>query len=300
MILKIYLKDDFKIGTPYLKPENSPGPLTEYSTGTLVVLLDYLASSLYFTWVNPTNRKFEERALYRAAELDETGRYAYKATLFPIMTVGLARQDSAFSMVSFREGGKLSPYIKIPVVRSIYPEQTEIPPTAVDEINTEINDIKQDIHEIKQDIHEIEIGIPNHEVLENLSDDQGKLKYKGQEIKPTPVQVINEESTDEEIPSALAVQKLIGGWVEQDTYPVLPENLVLGNGTETLGNPFPIREGNAISPKIEAVEDPSSPVKDICPFAIKISAPDGDESANMFYAVDFFDFNNSVAPSKIS
>lgn len=151
MILKIYLKDDFKIGpqsTPYLKPENSPGPLTEHSTGTLVVLLDYLASSLYFTWVNPTNRKFEERALYRAAELDETGRYAYKATIFPIMTVGLARQDSAFSMVSFREGEKLSPYIKIPVVRSIYPEQTEIPPTAVDEINTEINNIKQDIHEI--------------------------------------------------------------------------------------------------------------------------------------------------------
>ncbi len=177
MILKIYLKDDFKIGTPYLKPENSPGPLTEYSTGALVVLLDYLASSLYFTWVNPTNRKFEERALYRAAELDEAGRYAYKATIFPIMTVGLARQDSAFSMVSFREGGKLSPYIKIPVVRSIYPEQTEIPPTAVDEINAEINDIKQDIHEItaRQPI--------NQEVLDKLSEQEGKLLYEGQPIE---------------------------------------------------------------------------------------------------------------------
>ena len=150
MTLKIYLKNDFKIGpesTPYLKPENSPGPLTEHSTGTLVVLLDYLVSSLYFTWVNPTNRKFEERALYRAARLDEPGRYAYKATIFPIMTLGLARQDSAFSMVSFREGEKLSPYIKIPVDRSIYPEQTEIPPTAVDDINTEINSINQYIHE---------------------------------------------------------------------------------------------------------------------------------------------------------
>ena len=33
--------------------------------------------------------------------------------------------------------------------RSIYPEQTEIPPTAVDEINTEINGIKQDVHELE-------------------------------------------------------------------------------------------------------------------------------------------------------
>ena len=157
MILKIYLKEDFKVGRsfwPRLQPENSPGPLTEYSTGTLVVLLDYLASSLYFTWVNPTNRKFEERALYRAAELDETGRYAYKATIFPIMTVGLGRQDSAFSMVSFREGGKLSPYIKIPVDRSIYPEQTEIPPTAVDDINTEINGINVDIADLDNRVND--------------------------------------------------------------------------------------------------------------------------------------------------
>jgi len=55
----------------------------------------------------------------------------------------------------------------------------------------------------------------NQEVLDKLSEQDGKLLYNGQEIKPTPKQSIDEQSTHEDIPSAKAVEDRIETFAEE-------------------------------------------------------------------------------------
>ena len=147
MDIKIYVRKDGQ----NLKIENKSTitPLAELTTSTLVVLFSEVMNAPVFNWVSPSNRKYDERGLYREPLLDEEGYFAYKSTIFPVMTVGLGGQQTSFSAVSFRDGEVVGSFAKIPVHKTIYPEQTEIPPTTVDEINGEINDIKDDVNELE-------------------------------------------------------------------------------------------------------------------------------------------------------
>lgn len=134
MNLKFYIQ---KTGGGLRIVNYSPISLVEFGTSQLVILCNEELNAPVFNWVSPTGRKFEERGLYRKVELDEFGYYAYIGTIFPVMTVGPA--PTSFSAVSFRDGVLVSPIARIPVESTIYPEQVEICPTAIDAINSAIS-----------------------------------------------------------------------------------------------------------------------------------------------------------------
>jgi hypothetical protein len=111
--------------------------LVEYSTDTLVFLSPSLLDSLTFSWIGPTNSKFQERLMYRDISRDETGLFAYSATIYPVFTAGV-RGDVGQVIVSFRSGALFSPIIKVPVNKSVIPEQTQMPVSQYDEIGVDL------------------------------------------------------------------------------------------------------------------------------------------------------------------
>ncbi len=128
--------------------------LVEYSTDTLIFLSPTVLSSLSFSWIGPTNSKFQERVMYRDAELDEGGYYAYKATIYPVFTAGI-RGDVGQAIVSFRSEALFSPIVKVPVNKSLLPEQTELPITQYEEIGTELNTLHEKDAEIEATIDDV-------------------------------------------------------------------------------------------------------------------------------------------------
>jgi len=138
--------------------------LVEYSTDTLILLTPELQTeAVQFTWVSPANTRFEERGMYRDSSFDEEGYFAYKATIYPVMTTGLiGQQTTSNAAFSFRIGELFSPFIRIPVHKSLFPEQTELPPTIAADLAAEININKQDIIDLdvsKADVSYVDGGI---------------------------------------------------------------------------------------------------------------------------------------------
>ena len=117
--------------------------VTEYTTFDLVLLLPSVqASAVLYSWISPVNTRFAERAMQRTPAFDEEGLYAYAATIYPVMTAGIpAQQTTGVALVSFRIGAIFSPIVKIPVDKSILPEQTELPLTAVEELQQQIDEL---------------------------------------------------------------------------------------------------------------------------------------------------------------
>ena len=131
--------------------QNYVGSITEYSTETLILyipVLPSLSNPPQFSWISPTGLRFAERQMFREPSLDITDggtvlEYAFTATIYPVMTAGLiASQTSGKSLFSFRLGPVFSPIVKVNVDKSIFPEQTELPPTAAEELQTQINLLK--------------------------------------------------------------------------------------------------------------------------------------------------------------
>jgi len=115
--------------------------VTEYTTFDLVLLLPSVqTSAVLYSWISPVNTRFAERLMERTPSYDETGLFAYAATIYPVMTAGIpAQQTSGVSLLSFRIGGVFSPIVKIPVDKSILPEQTQLPKTLAEELQASID-----------------------------------------------------------------------------------------------------------------------------------------------------------------
>jgi hypothetical protein len=115
--------------------------VTEYTTFDLVLLLPSVqTSAVLYSWISPVNTRFAERLMERTPSYDETGLFAYAATIYPVMTAGIpAQQTSGVSLLSFRIGGVFSPIVKIPVDKSILPEQTQLPKTLAEELQESID-----------------------------------------------------------------------------------------------------------------------------------------------------------------
>ena len=87
--------------------------------------------------------------MYRDSQYDEVGFYAYSATVFPVMTVGLmGQQTTSNATFSFRIGELFSPLVRIAVHKSVFPEQTELPITQVDTMSAKINTFIDDMDEL--------------------------------------------------------------------------------------------------------------------------------------------------------
>ena len=111
--------------------------LIEYSTDKLVFLSPALLTDLTFSWISPTNRKFQERLMYRDTDEDQEGFYAYSAIIYPVFTAGV-QGDVGKTIVSFRSGEIFSSIVRMPVNKSLLPEQTTMPISLYDEIGADL------------------------------------------------------------------------------------------------------------------------------------------------------------------
>ena len=120
--------------------------LNQYSTAQLVILLTEVAGTPpTFNWVTPGGVKLSERLLFRDASLDEEGLYAYSATIYPGMTSGVATSvDVGNVRLSIRIGEQTSPYIRVPVNKSILPEQTDFPKSSLEELADVLLDLQNE------------------------------------------------------------------------------------------------------------------------------------------------------------
>lgn len=144
---------------------NYAGSMVEFSTETLVLLLPAVTSEVVrYTWIGPTNKKYEERVMTRDLEYDTDDKYAYSATIYPAMTSGII-SDSGISYFSFRVGSTFSSSIKISITASNFPDQTDIPETQADELSAKINQNIADINTNKTDINTLENTTVNGQAL---------------------------------------------------------------------------------------------------------------------------------------
>ena len=131
----------------------SAEPLNQFSNAKLVVYLPALATDTFvYTWVTPSNLKMSERLLSRdAAEEvgDYEGLFAYSSQIYPGMTLGLtAQQDTGTALFRVRIGNILSPIAKVTVLKSLSPEDTEMPPSelaAIAELNERVDNIEDEL-----------------------------------------------------------------------------------------------------------------------------------------------------------
>ena len=126
--------------------------LNQFSNAKLVVYLPAMASgTVLYSWVTPSNLKLAERTLVRdAAEEvgDYVGKFAYSSQIYPGMTLGLtAQQDTGVALFRVRIGNLLSPLAKIKVLKSLTPEDTEMPPSQYEELDARIDAIEDDLAE---------------------------------------------------------------------------------------------------------------------------------------------------------
>ena len=115
--------------------------LNQFSQAIIITLLPHEPEeSVFFTWITPGGLKLQERVLWRNSEYDESGLYAYLGNIYPGMTTGIPNSmDAGTARMAVRAGALLSPYVKIPVHKSIIPEQTELQESNVDDIVAQIN-----------------------------------------------------------------------------------------------------------------------------------------------------------------
>lgn len=132
--------------------------VTEFTTFDLVLLVPSVQqSAVSFNWISPANTKFAERALQRNAEFDEEDLFAYAGKVFPVMTAGMfGQQTTGVALCSFRIGSVFGPIIKIPVDKSILPEQTELIVTVAESLQQEIDQLRIDVDALLA-----QIGEPN-------------------------------------------------------------------------------------------------------------------------------------------
>ena len=147
--------------------------VTEYTTFDLVLLLPSVqASAVLYSWISPANTRFAERTLQRNADFDEEGLYAYSAKIYPVMTAGLlSQQTSGMALCSFRIASVFSPIIRIPVDKSILPEQTEMPTTIQEELQAQIDALNLGIATQP----EAEAGVINNKYMTPLRTKQAIL-----------------------------------------------------------------------------------------------------------------------------
>lgn len=120
----------------------------QWSNTKLVVLFpsEQGLNILRFTWVTPGGVKLEERYMIRDHDEDVPGFEAWSATIYPGMTAGIATsQDVGFAMVSFREDGRVSPLVRVPVDKTIIPDQSVLVPTNADLLNDRITELEEKI-----------------------------------------------------------------------------------------------------------------------------------------------------------
>jgi hypothetical protein len=133
--------------------------LNQYSNAKLVVYLPALASgTVLYSWITPANLKIGERILARDAAEDSEdyeGLFAYSSQIYPGMTLGLtAQQDTGVALFRVRIGNILSPIAKLTVLKSLTPEDTEMPPTQFELLEELIEAIQEQLAEefVKVDI----------------------------------------------------------------------------------------------------------------------------------------------------
>jgi hypothetical protein len=108
------------------------GSLNQFSNAEIVVHFTAAqVGTLFYAWVTPGNLNIPERVLTRDEDEDyDENDFAYSAQLYPGMTLGLtSQQDTGYALMRVRLGNTLSPIIKIPVIKSLAPGDTEMPPT---------------------------------------------------------------------------------------------------------------------------------------------------------------------------
>lgn len=137
----------------------SPTPLTANSMAKLIVLLELEAAALTYTWVTPGNNKVQERDLFRDMSLDEGGLFGYSALIYPNMTSGLHSQESGHAYFVIRSGNYSSTRVKVPVMNSIIPETSEIPPSRIDEMNMAYNNNAAIIRDMTTEIEGLSTGM---------------------------------------------------------------------------------------------------------------------------------------------
>ena len=128
--IKIVLDTNYKI------LDSTVQTLAQYSTAELVVLFAAIpATSPTFNWITPSGVKIEQRALFRDGDLDDDGYFAYKATIYPFFTIGIsANIDTGYSRVSVYGDSLFSPMLKIPVNKTILPDQLDLPTSNYEEL----------------------------------------------------------------------------------------------------------------------------------------------------------------------
>lgn len=142
--LHILLDDNYKIIS------GVAGSLNQFSNAEIVVHFPtQQVGTVLYAWVTPSNLNIGERQLTRdaAEDVDDyENMFAYKIRVYPGMTLGLAaQQDTGFALLRVRLGNVLSPLIKIPVIKSLAPDDTEMPPTEVEQINDRLDSIEEEL-----------------------------------------------------------------------------------------------------------------------------------------------------------
>lgn len=123
----------------------------QWSNTKLVVLFpsESRLNVLRFTWVTPGGVKLEERYMIRDHNEDVPGFEAWSATIYPGMTAGIpTSQDIGFAMISLREDGRVSPLVRVPVDKTIIPDQSVLVPTNADLLNARVAQLEAQIIDI--------------------------------------------------------------------------------------------------------------------------------------------------------
>lgn len=131
------------------------GSLNQFSNAKVVVHFPSLQTSpVLYAWVTPNNLTLPERQLIRDADEDyDENDKAYVIDVYPGMTLGLtAQQDTGFALLRVRLGNVLSPLIKIPVLKSLAPGDTEMPPTIYENIAIEVADHEVRITQLEENV----------------------------------------------------------------------------------------------------------------------------------------------------
>lgn len=77
-------------------------------------------------------------------------KFAYSAVIYPVMSAGLiVQQDSGKCLFSFRIDTKFSSIVKVSVNKSIFPEQTQLAPSNIDELQNTINNLEARIYALE-------------------------------------------------------------------------------------------------------------------------------------------------------
>lgn len=142
------IKLHITLDSNYKVTSNVAGSLNQFSNAEIVVHLPAAqVGTLYYAWVTPGNLNIGERTLGRDEEEDyDENDFAYSAQIYPGMTLGLtSQQDTGFALMRVRLGNTLSPLIKIPVLKSLAPADTEMPPTELEQINERLDTIEEEL-----------------------------------------------------------------------------------------------------------------------------------------------------------